>query len=238
MDSNSDSLHIVASQAGARLITLQLDGKHFLFPQQVVEKDGRRVTRGGMHICSPIFGSPEGKAFPHSPQHGELRDYFWGEYQGPAGVNYSNFYTAWGANLFYFVSYFTRINVLEVHTKVLNQGSSPSVIELGWHPYFNAPKGGEVQFLGSSQKIVKIEDAYESEIFPATEIIVIRLNEIGMIEMLLEDGFKDGFVCVWTDWECGYFCVEPLLTYKDHSQGVVLDPSESISAKFTMEFLV
>lgn len=240
---NNDNLHIETSQTGARINTLQIGSKHFFYPQQFIEKDAGIVMRGGMHICSPIFGSPEGKGiFFQAPQHGELRDFHWEGHATsnikPPGVCYSNFYTEWGTNLRYFVSYFLEKNRLTTYTDIRNFGSDINDVELGWHPYFNAPNGGEVLLVNSKPEIkpIKINEAYGPKVFPACNTIIVVLHGIGMVTILLEDGFRDGYVCVWTDWRRKYLCVEPLLTYKNYSKGVTLSPEKNTLAKFTMIF--
>lgn len=242
MQMNNGVLNLETSQTGARIHTLQKGSKHFFYPQQYIDKDDGIVMRGGMHICSPIFGSPEGKGiFSQAPQHGELRDFSWEGHATskikPTGICYSNLYTEWGTNLLYSVSYFLEENRLTTYTDIRNWGSEPNDVELGWHPYFNAPNGGNVLFENTEFPSISIGEAHDpSHITPACENITIFLPGIGRVTMLLEDGFKDGYVCVWTDWRRKYFCVEPLLTYKDYSKGVTVVPKKNVLAKFTMIF--
>lgn len=238
---NNDNLHIETSQSGAKINTLQIGSKHFFYPQQFIDKDRGIVSRGGMHICSPIFGSPEGKGiFSQAPQHGELRDCLWKGHANskvkPTCAYYSNLYTKWEAKLQYCVHYFLKKNSLVTYTDIMNQELKPNDIELGWHPYFNAPNGGTIIFVNSKIPNIVISEAYGPNVFPACECIVIELPDIGKVTMLLEDGFKDGYVCVWTDWRRKYFCVEPLLTYKKHSKGVTINSKQNVLAKFTMIF--
>lgn len=237
---NSDNLHIETSQTGARINTLQIGSKHFFYPQQFIEKGEGTVSRGGMHICSPIFGSPKGKGiFSQASQHGELRDCRWKGHASqikPTCICYSNQYTEWGTELLYSVSYFLEANSLTTYADIRNWGSKSNDIELGWHPYFNAPNGGTIIFMNSGIPNIVIDKVYGPNVFPACSHIVIELPSIGRVTMLLEDGFKDGYICVWTDWRRKYFCVEPLLTYKKYSKGVTVAPKKSVLAKFTMIF--
>ena len=242
MQLSNGVLYLETSQTGARINTLQLGSKHFFYPQQYIDKDDGIVLRGGMHICSPIFGSPEGKGiFSRAPQHGELRDFIWEGHAtsetNPTGICYSYHYIKWGGvNLEYFVSYFLDENRLTTYTDIRNQGSMPINVELGWHPYFNSPDGGKLVFPKKKKTVIPLNGAYGPEIFPASDKIAIELWGIGKVILLLEDGHKNGYVCVWTDWRRNYFCVEPLLTYKDYSQGVKLASGKNILAKFTMIF--
>jgi len=238
---NSDNLHIETSQTGARINTLQIGSKHFFYPEQFIEKSEGIVSRGGMHICSPIFGSPKGKGiFSQAPKHGELRDLQWEGHAtskvNPIGICYSNVYTKWGTNLLYSVSYFLNKNHLTTYTEIRNWGSEPTNIELGWHPYFNAPNGGKIIFDNPKIPSILINEVYDAKIFPACNTIRVVLFDIGMVTILLEDGFKDGFICVWTDWKRKYFCVEPLLTYKECGKGVSIAPRKTVIAQFTMIF--
>jgi galactose mutarotase-like enzyme len=238
---NDDNLHIETSSTGAKINTLQIGSKHFFYPQQFIDKDAGIVLRGGMHICSPVFGSPEGKGiFSQAPQHGELRDYPWEGHATskvkPKSICYSNLYTEWGTNLLYSVRYLLESNQLTVYTDIRNCGSETNDIELGWHPYLNSPKGGVVKFSGRETPDIVINEAYGPNVFPACDRIEIELNGIGTVTMELEDGFNTGFVCIWTDWRRKYFCVEPLLSYKKHSKGIAVAPGKNVLTKFVMTF--
>ena len=238
--SNGD-LHFEISSTGARGVILQKGSTHFLYPQEFIDKGDDIVLRGGMHICSPIFGSPEGKGiFSKAPQHGELRNLQWKgnatSQNKSSGICYSYKYIEWGADLLYSVSYFLDNNQLTVYANVANYGAEPTIIELGWHPYFNSPNGGVVKFLNSKNPNIIIDKASGPEIFPASDRIAIELTGIGAVTMELGDGFNKGYVCVWTDWRRKYFCVEPLLSYKKYSKGVTILPNKNFLAKFVMVF--
>ena len=240
---NDEDLHLETSETGARILTLQKGSKHFFYPQQFVKKDDGIVGRGGMHICSPVFGPAKGKGiFSEAPQHGELRDFFWTSNAtsniSPTGICFWNKYTEWDSDLMYMVSYFLTKNKLDVYTSIKNHKSEPTPIELGWHPYFNAPYGGTIWFSDSKIPDINIYEAYGPKVFPACKNIVIGLNGIGTVRMELCDGFNKGHVCVWTDWRQKYFCVEPLLSYHNFNtkKGTILQPEENILAKFVMHF--
>jgi len=241
---NQDNLHVETSSTGARITTLQLGAEHFFYPQQFVEKDLGIVKRGGMHICSPVFGPSEGKGiFSKAPQHGELRDIIWDSRVSPDApihnnVTYSSRYKKWGADLLYGVDYLVKENRLSICAGVTNCGLKPTTIELGLHPYFNAPNGGRITFSSSelAGSPIEINSAYGPKIFPACEVIEILLHGIGLVKIRLGHLFKDGFVCVWTDWRRKYFCAELLLTYEDYSPGVVLDSGEQLKALLSMSF--
>lgn len=124
---NRDDLHIETSETGARINTLQLGEKHFIYPQQFVKKNGETILRGGMHVCSPVFGPSEDKGiFYQAPQHGELRNFLWtGNATGgenPNSVCYLRRYNEWGADILYSVHYsITHGNqlVVDVDTKII-----------------------------------------------------------------------------------------------------------------------
>lgn len=238
---NKGNLNIETSSTGARINTLQIGEKHFFYPQEFLKTEsGRLVSRGGMHICTPIFGSPEGKGnFSKAPQHGELRDMGWEAETTENAVSYACFYGKWGSNLLYSVKYVLDENKLEVLTFIRNNHCiETTTVELGWHPYFNAaPYGGIIKFKGKKNTvIINPNCAYEAKVFPASEEISIELPRVGKVTMLLEEGFRNGYVCIWTDGLGKYFCVEPLLSYKEYSKGVEIGPNQDIATKFTMLF--
>ncbi|MCD4761660.1 hypothetical protein K8R32_01755 [bacterium] len=241
-------LHFLTSARGASGITLKKGGRDYFYPPEIVKINGVDKWRGKMHPCSPIFGSPEGKGiFSLAPPHGELRDELWftGEIDwikeeepgGATGCEYYLDYTHWETSIRYHVFYRLINNCLEVTTKMTNHNSSPVPIELGWHPYFNAPQGGTIRFVNTDFPNINIQGAYGPKIFPAG-LVVIELNGIGTVEMMPYEGFKTGKICVWTDWERKYFCVEPLLSYHqfDTEKGIYLYPEETFIAKFVMCF--
>ena len=237
---HNEDLHIETSSTGARICTLQKGSKHFFYPQQIINKESGIVMRGGMHICSPIFGSPEGKGiFSSAPQHGELRNVFWDHnYFDDRERNFSYEYRHWGMSIDYDVSYLISGNRLDIDTEIFNCEKFPVPIEFGWHPYFNAPDGGEVKFVDNDISDIVIQQTYGSKVFPATDTILIKLNGIGTVRMELTEGFNKGNVCVWTDWRQKYFCVEPLLSYHnfDTENGVYLQPKQTFTANFAMHF--
>jgi len=242
MELTNGNLYLNTSTTGAKTNTLQKKGTHFLFPQQLMEKnDGNLTMRGGMHICSPVFGSAKGKGrFSEAPQHGELRNYHW---QGvpvrelnPESICYTALYREWNAHLLYYVGYFLVGNKLTVCTDIITYAGRQDCIELGFHPYFNAPNGGSIKFLNNDTPDIDIQEAYGPKIFPACDCIVIELYGIGKVIMKLEDSFDSGFICVWTDWLGRYFCVEPLISYKEHNSGKIIAPGKNIVTKFSMRF--
>jgi len=244
MDIENGPLKIITDPKGARIRNLQKDGVDFFFPQQVIQAKDRNLTRGGMHICSPIFGPGEGKGqFEKAPQHGELRDFEWEEedttlkeLQGTKQLTYRFLYKKWGAALEYIIEYLLFKNQLIINTKITNKWIKPTNVELGWHPYFNAPDGATIKFPLKKLPDVNINDAFGPKIFSASHKIVIELNNIGKVTMLLQNRFVKGYLCIWTDWEGGYFCVEPLLTYKDYLKGPEIKPEETLEATFSLSF--
>lgn len=242
MELTNGNLYLNTSTTGAKINTLQKKSAHFLFPQQMMEKDDGTLTmRGGMHICSPIFGSPEGKGrFSKAPQHGELRNYHWRgaptSRLSPESICYTTLYKKWGTNLSYSLSYFLVDDKLTVYTDIRTHVGRQDHLELGFHPYFNAPNGGSIQFVNSDVSNIHIHRAFGPQIFPACKYVVIDLHGIGKVTMELEDGFDSGFICVWTDWLGGYFCVEPLISYKEYSEGEIIVPGKNILTKFSMRF--
>ena len=242
MQISNGILHAETSSTGARIHTLQKGSKHFLYPQQYVDKNNGVVMRGGMHICSPIFGSPDGKGvFSQEPQHGALRNLCWESAEeikthSTLGLSYPILHRVSGIQLLYSVRYFMEKNKLTTDTRIVNVVGGTVDVELGWHPYFNAPQGGLINFKGNGIDTISIAGDFKPTIVPACESIIIELPSIGKVKMLLEKGFDDGYICIWTDWRDKYICVEPLISYKKYSPGIALDMHDSISAQFSMIF--
>jgi len=247
---SNGELHVETSSDGARTNSLRKSSRNFFYPQQIVPINGVDKMRGGMHICSPIFDLPEGKGiFSLAPPHGELRDESWslrfdkGTKDGiPSEVTECEYfyeYAKWDTLISYRVFYRLRRNYLEIKTTMTNVGLTSVPIELGWHPYFNAPKGGTIRFASGDLPDISINKAYGSKVLPATGLIIIELNGIGTVEMMLYEGFRTGKVCIWTDWARKYFCVEPLLSYHefDTENGVYLQPEKTFTANFVMRFM-
>lgn len=242
MNFSNGILYFKTLEFNPTIYYLKKDNKKFFYPMQRFETDVGAVWRGRMHPCSPIFGSPEGKGiYSKAPQHGELRDLPWimESYDQTSGGEYSLIYDKWGTEIEYRVRFRMIKNWLQVFTAMTNRKSQPVPIELGWHPYFNAPNGGTVRFVGSDIPFIEINKAYDSKIFPAPDHVSIGLNGIGIVKMVFYEGFDSGKVCVWTDWLQNYFCVEPLISYRDvfnTKKGVYLKPKETYIANFAMYF--
>ena len=246
---DNDKLAFLATSPGAFIRWLEFNGKKFFYPQTTMEKGGQKISRGGMHICSPIFGSPEDKGiFSNAPQHGELRDEDWSvlisEQNSYCYFGYD--YDKHGESISYGVKFFLDDNRLIVTTDmmifddIVDHADIPVKIpiELGWHPYFYAPNGGTVQ-LGNLEPI-NIRETYGPKIFDSPEKAIIELPGVGRVIMEYGEGFQNGKTCIWTDWLGPYFCVEPLLSYRDQfdtEDGVFLESDkEPMVAEFSMVF--
>ena len=219
MYSCNEILDIETSDTGARITGLKKDGRDFFFPQQVIRgNEGRDLIRGGMHLCSPIFGKKKDGRFATIPQHGGLRDVDWqlvNVSERLADIEYLCEFSQFGYWLKYKVSYLLDDNCLRVTVSVENKNIDSVSFEFAWHPYFYAPEGAEISFVGQDIEPIHIDQPYGPKIFGASETVEIKLFSVGTVKMWLLRGFDAGQVCVWTDWQGKYVCVEPLLSHPD-----------------------
>lgn len=227
-------LSVDISETGAKIRCLLKDKKVFIFPQQVVGKsEGRDIVRGGMHPCSPIFGKKSGQ-FADIPQHGGLRHIDWQvDEVTETEAKYSCEFRQFNYWLTYKVHYRLAKNCLRVITRVENKQADPVPFEFGWHPYFFAPGGAKIFFdFYSKAELISISQPYDPQIFRATGIIRIELAGVGKVWMRLRQRIASGRLCIWTDWQRNYVCVEPLLSHPgafNTSRGVFLGQEPVIS---------
>lgn len=236
---NNGILHVETSETGARVTTARKGEKHYLYPQQIVNIKGKDTMRGGMHPCSPIFGKKEKGRFAGIPQHGGLRDVIWENkwFHSSAGTDYFCRFEKFGYRVDYEVNYQIELNRFKVRTRVENLLSDSISFEFGWHPYLYAPNGAKVNIVGVTKKPLDINGAYGWEIFNSREEIEIVLNGIGVVRMYLLQGFSN--VCVWTDWQRNYVCVEPLISHPDDfnsSRGFTLVHDNPVTTRLEMGF--
>jgi len=241
--SYNEILSIETLAMGARITNLEKDGKDFFFPQQVIKGEGGKdLVRGGMHLCSPIFGKKKNGRFATIPQHGGLRDVYWqlvDVAERLTDVEYICEFRQFGYQLDYKVSYLLDKNSLGITVSVENRLATPVPFEFAWHPYFSAPEGAEIIFLGQGIEPIYVDRPYGSEIFEASSEIEINLFGVGKVRMCPFQGFEDGQICIWTDWKSGYVCVEPLLSHPDDfntPEGILLEPGSSLVARLAMYF--
>ncbi|NQV00932.1 MAG: hypothetical protein HQ537_02340 [Parcubacteria group bacterium] len=238
MDLSKGTLQVKTSEVGARVSFLQKDNKHFIFPQQIIKERDRDMMRGGMHPCSPIFGKKTGE-FNAIPQHGGLRDIVWQiKSQRNNSVEYECKFELEGYRLAYNVCYRLLGHCLQAMTIIKNRLNMPVPFEFGWHPYFFAPNGADISFIGSGTKPIHIDQSYGPRIFADNKIVEIKLHNIGTVNLLFGKGFVDRYVCIWTDNK-QYVCVEPLLSHPDDfntEKGFFLEPYKPFDVDFIMWF--
>ena len=232
---SNDKLRLGIDPRGASLAFL---GAGSAFIYQMKNLEGKK--RGGMHICTPIFGSSKGKGvFKNTPQYGELRDEDW-----KVGAHFNdrdirmltlhNLYQKHGVVLQYVVTYSLFGANLKVTTYVNNIGSFTVPVEIAWKPYFHSPSGAKV-LLGSKE--YEINEAFGPQIFSAPADVSLLLPGIGRVILSLDDLYRNAYVCIWTDRRDNYICLAPMISYKKFpSTTVVLGVDEEIETKFVMCF--
>ncbi len=254
MDLVNGDLTVQIVSAGARIGRIRYKGVDFLYPDTIVRGGQKDFYRGGMHICSPIFGEPQkGSIFFAAKRHGELMSSRWlggkqGSFSNGAYSLWSHNYRRHGAELYYWLQY-TALNVLCcsyykntfcVTTIVGNKSDFPVPVEVGWRPFFNAPFGATVEFAGDCREKIRIDGPFSLQYYNPCRRILIHLDKVGTVEMELEEEYYDsGNICIWTDWRRKYVCVIPLLSKPKKTgpvSGKYIYPEESINTGFTMSF--
>lgn len=236
MNRDNGRLRVKTSEIGARILSLQKGKNYYILPQQTVKRKGKNVIRGGMHLCSPIFGEKDGE-FNTIPKHGGLRSAVWqlDNSSRDHSIKYEYELKIDGYWLIYNICYRLLHNCLQVITMIENKLDTPVPFEFGWHPYFFAPNGADISFVNSN---IHIRQAYGPKIFNDDKIIVIELRGIGTVNLLLDKGFNNKHVCIWTDSK-RYVCVEPLLSHPDDfntERGFFLEKDKPFTTDLMMCF--
>lgn len=227
---NNGILKLQTTGEGTRVKSLRKSGKDFLFPQQTI--DGK--VRGGMHICSPVFGKKEGL-----PKHGGLRDLRWKIFNKlPTSIDYKRVFKN-HYNLRYVISFRISGNCLQVFTTAKNQSDCAVPFIEAWHPYYSAPRGAKVRFIDRNINLnIPVGKVYGKMIKAGREIEII-LPGVGRVKMSLLDKFENEYVYVWTDWLGKYICVEPLIANPNKfntEEGFFLLPRDQITTNLVMCF--
>lgn len=252
---NGDMEAVISPQGGV-INGLWLNAPYgrdeLLYPRGEVQTPDGPKTRGGSHVCLPVFGPSEGL-----DQHGFGRDLAWevltqGEsdtslvlsVKGDEPVKGSELYAGLFAQLHYALrDKGTDKNLsngpsgprLEMTLIVENQGEEPMVVSPGFHPYFAAPEGWRVEDIADDTHISTFEEMgsfpkvySEAELTASCPVNSVGGQvwmELGNRAIEIKSDNLPSYV-VWSGLEAPYICLEPIAA-GGNDAGQLLVPNET-----------
>lgn len=210
-----NGLAATVDTGGAWVVDLSLDGRPILFRRDTLQSDtGQEMTRGGMHVCSPYFGSPWRTSTLGLPKHGYSRLVDWKEVEiteDAVTLEHAQgrgHYVGLEQTLTYAISEtpedgefeFSFTADLTLRNCRPPRRVPPIVVAPGFHPYFQGLEGfedlktdvvrsGEVKTLGGGFTTKRVKSRMGRDISVSTR------NLPEFIE--------------WTDRLGDYVCIEP-----------------------------
>lgn len=235
-----NGLEILINPLGATIESLKLNGVDFLFPRQEIGDK----KRGGIHLCSPLGKKPA--PYDRMVQHGILRDVIWNCDESSEGrAKFSVTCPTIGDNCVVVADWKVEYlllgsNTLLVDVSVKNPSTTGKMpIEFALHPYFNAPNGGTVRLPGMPIDEFRVDGQFGATRYKVHREVVVTLNGIGTVQMLMQTGFINGAVCIWSDGLDRYLCAEPVGPHPDKfntPSGLFLKSGQTAGFRLTMEF--
>lgn len=198
--------------------------KYIFFPQTMLNIDGKKKLRGGMHPCFPNFGTV-GERYG-LPQHGPLRDAT-GTIERSAGNPWAN--TCRFVDRRDLLGNFKKPCTARISTERLSYGffyrlevelssaATESVpVSAGLHPYFATPQGAAWVIADKPHKIEGL--LTDAIVMPLSPVVHIDIPGVGTVQMVMDGELRTRAISsnpsarlvLWRD-KTDYLCVEPVL---------------------------